>query len=371
MKPPGPPMPRRESNSDSSPTRPMGRPPSPNFYTYTSDPALYWSGSPIFIFEKGKSEPTRGRLVAASESMNGNGLFFDPSPWIILALVIFGGSTLFWLPFVRDITKAVKQLTGAAEKIAKEQFDVRVGDKRTDELGRLGKAINHLAGRLSGYVTGQKRFLGDISHELNSPLARMQFALSILEERVTEENRPYVEDVKEEVELMTKLVGELLTYSKAGMQTPHIKLEPVRLKLLLEQVIARETVNETAQVKLEVDEDAAVSAQPDLLVRAVGNVLRNAVRYAGNAGEVTVSAGKNIDGYVHLNIADKGAGVPESEIGNLFDPFYRIETDRARQTGGSGLGLAIVKTCVEACEGKVSARNLSPTGFEVSILLKS
>lgn len=368
---PGPPMPQRDSANSSSNLRPSGRPPSPHFYVYAGEPPLYWIGQPIFIFEKDKTEPTRARLIVASESMTGYGLFFNPMPWIVLALVVFGGSTLFWMPFVRNITRSVRQLTRATEKIAREDFDVRVGDKRTDELGRLGSAINRLASRLSGFVSGQKRFMGDISHELNSPLARMQFALSILEDRVTEENRPYVEDVKEEVALMTKLVGELLTYSKAGIKAKHIKLEQVRLKPLLEQVVERENLNENAEIKIEVEEDATASAQPDLLVRAVSNVVRNAIRYAGNAGEITVAAHKNGDGFVHLTVADHGAGVPDDELINMFDPFHRIETDRARQSGGSGLGLAIVKTCVEACEGQVTARNLDPHGFKIAIKLKA
>ncbi len=102
-----------------------------------------------------------------------------------------------------------------------KKFDVRVKDNRTDELGHLGESINHLATRLSGFVHGQKRFLGDISHELYSPLARMrmQFALSILEDCSDEEiRRLYVEDVKGEVVLVSKLVSELLTYSKAGIK---------------------------------------------------------------------------------------------------------------------------------------------------------
>jgi two-component system sensor histidine kinase CpxA len=365
---PGPPVLRREDggNQDLRPPRP----PSPFFYVRTSEPSLYWSGSPIFLFEQDKPEPTRARLIAASNSSSGHGLFFDPSPWIFLGLVIFGGSILFWLPFVRDITKAIRNLTGATEQIAEERFDVRVSEKRTDELGRLGRAINHLASRLSGFVHGQKRFLGDISHELNSPLARMQFALSILEERVSHEHQPYVQDVKEEVELMSKLVGELLTYSKVGIQAPHVKLEQVRLRPLIEQVVARETTNHEADVRLNVDEDMTALAQPELLVRAVGNVVRNAVRYAGHAGPIIIAANKNGEGLVHLTIADQGSGVPEDALDNLFDPFYRIETDRARETGGSGLGLAIVKTCVEACGGKVAARNLSPQGLEVSISLQ-
>jgi two-component system sensor histidine kinase CpxA len=202
----------------------------------------------------------------------------------------------------------------------------------------------------------------------------MQFALGILEERVSAQDQPYVQDVKEEVELMSKLVGELLTYSKVGIQAPHIKLEQVRLRPLIEQVVVRETTNHEADVRLDIDEDIIASAQPELLVRAVGNVVRNAVRYAGHAGPITITAKKNGEknsgGLIHLTIADHGSGVPEDALDNLFDPFYRIETDRARETGGSGLGLAIVKTCVEACGGTVTARNLSPHGLEVSISLQ-
>jgi two-component system sensor histidine kinase CpxA len=375
MQMPGPPPIQRGNPNDLPPFGPPGPdgngPPSPHFFVWSSDPPLYWAGTPMFIFAKDNPEAQRARFIAASTSMSGNGLFFDPTPWIILGLVIFAGSTLFWLPFVRNITKSIRQLSGATEQIAEENFDIRVNEKRTDELGRLGKAINHMAGRLSGFVGGQKRFLGDVSHELNSPLARMQFALSILEDRVTDENRAYVQDVQEEVEVMTKLVGELLTYSKAGIRSRDVALEPVVLLPLIEQVIARETANESVEISVDIDSDVKVLAQPELLVRAVGNVVRNALRYAGDAGPIAISV-KQIDGdQVNLTIADNGPGVPETELEKLFDPFYRLETHRARETGGSGLGLAIVKTCVETCGGKVSAQNRQPSGLQINILLKS
>jgi two-component system, OmpR family, sensor histidine kinase CpxA len=106
-----------------------------------------------------------------------------------------------------------------------------------------------------------------------------------------------------------------------------------------------------------------------MLSRALANVIRNAIRYAGNAGTITISASE-IDDQVRIIVADRGAGVPESDLEKLFDPFYRIETDRSRATGGTGLGLAIVKTCVEACGGHVFAENLAPAGFAVTIVLK-
>ncbi|MDQ4120701.1 MAG: ATP-binding protein [Acidobacteriota bacterium] len=106
------------------------------------------------------------------------------------------------------------------------------------------------------------------------------------------------------------------------------------------------------------------------LSRAISNVVRNAVRYAGRAGEIEISA-SNDNGQIQLKLADNGAGVPESELDKLFDPFYRIQADRARETGGVGLGLAIVKTCIESCGGLVSAHNRTPHGLEVVIQLQA
>ena len=198
----------------------------------------------------------------------------------------------------------------------------------------------------------------------------MQFALSILEDRVDEKNRAYVSDVKEEVELMSKLVSELLAFSKAGMKTADVKLESLKLLPLVETVVARETATESAVVKIKIPENTEVVAHSELLARAVSNVVRNAVRYAGRAGEITISAKANGGNFVNLEIADCGAGVPADSLEKLFDPFYRVETDRARQTGGTGLGLAIVKTCVEACGGKVVAENRVPQGLAVIMALK-
>ncbi len=165
--------------------------------------------------------------------------------------------------------------------------------------------------------------------------------------------------------------SELLSYSKTGIKTNEITTEKVLLKPLVEKIIERETVNEEAEIKIEIDKNTAVSAQPELLSRAVGNVVRNAIRYAGRAGEILISAEKTANDPVEITIADNGAGVPEDALTKIFDPLFRVNQDRARASGGSGLGLAIVKTCIESCGGRVYAKNLSPKGFAVKILLKS
>lgn len=365
------PPPRSQPNAgDIKNLPPPGQPPlrQPPFFK-TSNPTLYWSGSPLMISEKNRDEPLRAFLLIASSSRSGNGMFFDPMPWVVIVGAIAVFSIVFWLPLARGITKSIVKITEATEQIAEEDFDARVGDKRADELGRLGKAINRMAARLSGFVHGQKRFLGDISHELNSPLARLQLALSLIEDEANEKTQPYLEKAKEEVRLMSKLVGELLTYSKAGIKATEAGLETVNLRGLVNGVVERENPAKNAELEIEIGEDLEIKTCPDLLARALANVVRNAIRYAGDAGKIMIAAEEKNDKIV-LTVSDNGAGVPDAELGKLFDPFYRVESHRSRDTGGAGLGLAIVKTCVEACRGKVFARNRSAAhGLEIIILL--
>jgi two-component system sensor histidine kinase CpxA len=260
-------------------------------------------------------------------------------------------------------------MTGAAGQMAQGQFGTRVDTDRRDELGRLGESLNHMAGRLGEYVTGQKRFLGDIAHELCSPLARMEMALGVLEQRAAPGQGDYVNDVREEVRHMSSLVNELLSFSKAGLRTKDLELRHVALAELCARVIARDAEGKT-DITVNVDVAIHVLADPDLLARAVGNVLRNAVRYAGDAGPITIAATTRGDRVV-LAITDSGPGVPPETLHRLFDPFYRPETARTREGGGSGLGLAIVKSCVEACGGSVAVNNAQPHGLEVTMVLRS
>lgn len=336
------------------------------FTIKTTDPTMYWTGVRIPVVERERMRPIRATLLASSDSVTGHGLFFNPYPWIGLVVTVFGLSVLIWLPFVRSLSTEIGRLTKATEQIAEERFDVRVNEKRSDELGRLGKAVNHLAERLSNFVTGQKRFLGDVSHELNSPLARMQYALSILEEQVEEPLRPYVGDVQEDVRAMSELVGELLGYTRAGLQQNPPDLKPVAVEPIVRRIVERESGD--ASIAVEIEDGLTVQAVEELLVRAVGNVVRNAVRYAGASGPIRISAKRRQRSAV-IRVEDRGPGVPESEMGKIFDPFYRVAPDRARNSGGVGLGLAIVKSSVTACNGTVSAMANTPNGLVVEIVI--
>ena len=321
------------------------------------------------LTEPGASRPWPLTLLLVSDSLSAGGLFFDLTPWVVVGFgaVIF--SVLFWIPLVRGVTRSLSQMTRATEQISEGRFEARVDERRGDELGRLGQAINRMAARLAGFVTGQKRFLGDIAHELCSPIARMQVALGILEQRADEKQKAYVADLREEVEQMSRLVNELLSFSKAGLTPQEINWSRSTSRPR-PGACWRWRRRRTARCELQIPDDLSVLAEPELLSRALANLVRNAVRYAGQAGPITVSAARK-DGEVVVTVADQGPGVPEASLQQIFDPFFRGEPSRSRDTGGVGLGLAIVKTCVEACQGTVTARNRAPQGLEVQIVLKA
>jgi two-component system sensor histidine kinase CpxA len=334
----------------------------------TEKPTRYWVGLRAPIAERDRPRMLPATLLAMSDSLRGGGLFFDLTPWIIVGFGAVFFSVLFWVPLVRGITRSISQMTQATAQIAEGRFDVRVASRRHDELGSLATAINQMAGRLAGFVTGQKRFLGDIAHELCAPIARLQMALGILEERADDKQRAYVEDVRDEVQEMSGLVNELLSFSKASLRHKQMALQPVPLAALTRRVVARES-SEADLIEVQVPEQWQALADPDLLARALANLLRNALRYAAQDGAILVAAHTDGD-HVTLAVSDSGPGVPEAMLQQIFDPFFRLEASRSRETGGVGLGLAIVKTCIEACQGTVRAQNRQPTGLQVSIVLK-
>jgi two-component system, OmpR family, sensor histidine kinase CpxA len=348
-----------------------GKPPElrgrrPQLVLRTAAPTRWWFGIRMPIFLEASDRHLPAMLLASSDSITGNGFFFDPMPWMTAAAIVIVISILFWLPLIRSITKPIERMTCAAEEIAKGNFQVAIREERADEIGRLARTINHMTARLSAFVKGQKRFLGDVSHELGSPVARIQFGLGVLEQRLEGTNQERVRDVMEDVDHMAALISELLAFSRAEMQTQAVRVEQVALLPII-QAAARRECPEQIPLALHILPDLQVTASAELLTRAIANLLRNAVKYAGEAGPITVAAEAH-DGHVAITVADCGPGVAEEYLDRLFEPFFRPEPSRDRDSGGVGLGLAIVKTCVESCGGTVSARNLQPKGFAVTIV---
>ena len=335
------------------------------FMKRTESNGLNWVGVRFPPPIPGMIEDGPLMLFIVSRSITANGLVFDTKPWLWGFGGALGVSILLWLPFVRGITHSIRQTMDATELIARGKFDVRVPEDRGDELGRMAQAVNRMAVQLDGYVRGQKRFLGDIAHELCSPIARMEMGLGILDHKLGEEHAENLNDVKEELRDISAMVNELLSFSKAAVGMDMMTPEPVMLRAVIEEVLHTEDLPADLEW-VEISDTLIVMAHYDLLKRAIGNVLRNAMLHG--AAPIEISAERS-NGHIVLSIADSGTGVPADSLPRLFDPFYRVDTARARETGGTGLGLAIVKTCVDACGGTVSARNADPHGLEVIITL--
>lgn len=363
-----PPPPDGAPPPQGAPPRPGGRPMPefPKSVLRSHEVPGYW------LLVRLPPEPLKSEgqvtLVGMTPALGISPLLFNPKPWLAVAAGVILFSILFWIPMARNLTKSIGEMTRATELIAEGRFDVQLADSRRDELGRLSGAINRMATRLKDFVTGQKRFLGDAAHELCSPLVRMEIALGILEERSTDEaTLAYVRDVREEVTHMRKLANELLSFSKASLGENHVKLEVVDVGEMVDAAIRLERSG-GGEIELDVPEGLFVRGNFELLHRALANLVRNALRYAGEAGPISVTAALQGEDVV-VTVADRGPGVAAAELEKLFDPFYRVDPSRTSETGGVGLGLAIVKSCVEACGGSVVARNREPHGLEVRMRL--
>jgi signal transduction histidine kinase len=338
------------------------------FQVKTAAPKLYWAGVEVPIRRGGEGPPEHVALIAVSDNLTGNGLFFNPKPWFLIIAVVIVFSILLWFPLVRSITGPLRKVTEATGRIAQGRFDVKLDEKRTDEIGQLSHSINDMTTRLDGLLKGQKRFLGDVAHELASPIGKMQLGLGILQQRASEENQERVADVLEEAQHMSTLVNELLSFSRAEINPGKVQLKPTPLREVAERVIGRET-RDGADISTDIDPTLTAIADSELLARALSNLVRNAIRYAAQHGPITISA-KPLGSKVSIIVQDSGNGVPEEHLAQLFEPFFRPDLSRVRETGGVGLGMAIVKTCVDACGGTVTARNIRPKGFAVTVELE-
>ena len=324
-----------------------------------------WVAVPVPLpHTAGNREDPHGWIVLASSGQDG--LFYvDVKPWIAVGCAVIVISVACWLPFVRGLNRSISRMTAATSQLAEGHFETQLPIRRRDELGVLGASINRMASRLDRLVNGQKRFLRDAAHELRSPIARIQVALGLLDRSATAGQKATLDDLREDIDHMGSLVDDILAFSRVTTRPAAPEIRDVTLAELIARVLEREA-RDGVEIRTSVDKSLAVQADPDLLFRALSNVVRNAVRYAGAAGPVDVSA--RVDRHqVAIAVADQGPGVPEKDLEAIFEPFYRLEASRERATGGVGLGLAIVKSSVECCQGTVACRNRHPSGLEVEL----
>ncbi len=325
----------------------------------------YWAGVHL-VLPGPPGQPRRHQLLLIrANSLDGSGMFFEFKPWLWGGLAVLALSLAFWTPFVWGITRYIRRLTVAADGIAAGQFKISIPSRGNDELGSLGNAIESMADRLDHLVSGQKRFLGDAAHELCAPLARLRTGLGILEMKLGDADQPHLSSIDADAQELATLVEEILAFSRAGNRTP--RRQSVPLEPLLREVVAREGGAAAPEINIPVG--LTVIADPTLLGRAIGNLIRNSSVHGGADVKVVIAAVED-DDFVTITLTDDGPGVSPDELPRLFEPFYRPDRSRSRDTGGSGLGLAIVRAAIEACGGETAA-SIPPTGgFSVTVRLR-
>ena len=293
----------------------------------------------------------------------------------LIVVSLIGGLLCYGL--ARYLTTPIRQLRETTHEFAGGNLAARVSSrlvKRRDEIAQLGRDFNLMAERLQSMVAAQHRLLGDISHELRSPLARMSVALELARKRAGSEAKSALDRIEHEAENLNEMIGHLLRLTRLESGTDGLKKTDVDLARLVREVADDadfEARSRQRSVHVVTCDECSTKGTEELLRSAVENVVRNAVRYTAEGTEVEVALRRHNDGgnLAVISVRDHGEGVPDEAMEKIFHPFYRTEDARDRESGGSGLGLAITSRAVRLHGGSVRAANATDGGLEVTISL--
>ncbi|MGA2401274.1 MAG: ATP-binding protein [Syntrophobacteraceae bacterium] len=292
----------------------------------------------------------------------------------LIIILITAGGVCYWL--ARYISMPISKLGAAARRLADGDFKVRVGavlGRRRDEITELGRDFDLMAERIESLISSQKRLLRDISHEFRSPLTRLTLALEIARRRDGQDAINALERIELEAGRLNALIGKLLMLARLESGAEEIDRAPVNMVELIEELVTDadfEARGRNCTVRAVSDGNCTVSGSRELLRSAIENVVRNAVRHTAESTEVMVTLRCRMEGNAPravLEVRDKGPGVPEASLADLFYPFYRVGDARDRKQGGTGLGLAITERAAKLHGGEVRAANAPGGGLIVTI----
>jgi signal transduction histidine kinase len=308
----------------------------------------------------------------------------------LFAMILIGGAFCYWL--ARYLTAPVTKLRRATNELASGNLAARVGPSlgnRRDELASLGSDFDLMAEQIESLLKAQRRLLGDISHELRSPLARLNVALELARQRAGSEATSALERIQHEAENLNEMIGQLLVLTRLETGAQEISKNRFDLANLVRDIADDadfEARSRNRSVRLGSSESFMIAGSEELLRPAIENVVRNAIQYTAEKSEVEIdiktdgaSLGGSIvltgedqnlsEGFAEITVRDHGAGVPENALAEIFRPFYRVDDARDRESGGTGLGLAITERAVSLHGGTVTAMNASDGGLIITISL--
>lgn len=293
----------------------------------------------------------------------------------LVAVILTAGGVCYAL--ARYLTRPLRRLRTAVQNLAAGDLDARAGavGRRHDEFGQLSRDFDIMAERLQSLVSAQQRLLRDVSHELRSPLSRLNVALELTRQAAAPTLTTSLDRIARESERLNELISQILTLVRLeGGAMPQQRVA-VDLAALTREVVNDadfEAAAHDRHVRLLTVDECVISGAPGLLRSALENIIRNAAQYtrSGTTVEVSLRRDRRDDRDAAIvEIRDYGPGVPETALRDIFRPFYRVADARERETGGVGLGLAIAERAIISHGGVVSAENADGGGLRVRIEL--
>jgi len=359
----------------------------------SSRPVPHWAESvargamppPHDLWQRFAPSPFRRITLAASSGRHYTAVVMLPpgpiGPGGIPGMGVFIGivsSGLVCYLLARYLTSPIVRLRAATQKLAAGDLSARAGkpgSRGGDEIAELVRDFDVMAERLETSVKAQARLLTDISHELRSPLARLNVALALARQRTGPGAESALDRIDLEANRLNDLIGELLTIARLEAGDDSRQKLPIHMAEMLQEICSDadfEAQSRNCSVNCVIGCDPVIIGSPTLLHSAIENVVRNGTRYTreGTAVEVRLEhTDTAVQPEAIIRVADSGPGVPEESLGKIFRPFYRIDDARGRQTGGVGLGLAITDRVVRLHGGTVHAENRPEGGLVVEIRL--
>lgn len=318
----------------------------------------------------------KGRWIIAHRSQDGK-YWFAAVGWLYRIhistflpyyfLVAGAIAALFWLAAV-GVVMPIRRIANKIALFGQGDLSVRVPTHRPDEIGQLGRSFNQMAERLERLIVSERRLLGDISHELRSPLARLKFAIKLA--RTSPDTKSALDRIERDVDRIASLVSDIVEITFVEGDPALRGAESVPLDEVVTEVVRDCSVEaEVRRCRIELSGEIAghTMGSRELVRRAIENVLRNAIRYSPEGSLIAVTMKDDGQSAV-LIVRDQGPGVPEDTLARIFDPFFRVEEARNTNGGGSGLGLSIAKRAVQAHHGTICAENAGP-GLRVRITI--
>lgn len=316
------------------------------------------------------------RLVAVSEKPIS---YFVQIPWAGLTIrltiaALVSGLICYFLSLY--LTQPLRSLGMAAKSIATGKLNTRVGHIRghsRDEIAELSNEFDRMAEQLEELILSKERLLQDISHELRSPLARLNIAIELGKKKTNQLADSEFDRMEIETSRLNELIGEILEFARLEKSTAELNLIKKNISELLFDVISDanyEFNKQSIQIKAGLIESNELILDERLIHRAIENIVRNAAHYSPKGERVEISSYYNAaKTHIIIDIADRGPGVPEEQLEKIFNPFYRVDTSRTKKTGGYGLGLAIASRAIALHQGEISAQNRTEGGLLVRIVL--